>query len=153
MVYSISCFENQYNVMFITFFQSYLRNCAPFWYVLWIFKSSMFEIVIYIEWNNCLPFETPAKTLTSCKQTGADQYCSIQCEANTHPSGVLNTNKYYTCGPSTQFQWSHSLQNVTLPFCSGKRQFKSLYKWSFAGFFYSWKRGNNCICLRVRDAQ
>lgn len=87
---------------------------------------SVFEIVIYIDWNNCLPFESPAKTLTSCKQTGADQYCSIQCEANTHPSGVLNTNKYYTCGPSTQFQWSHSLQNVTLPFCSGKRPIKTL---------------------------
>lgn len=87
---------------------------------------SVFEIVIDIDWNNCLPFESPAKTLTSCKQTGADQYCSIQCEANTHPSGILNTNKYYTCGPSTQFQWSHSLQNVTLPFCSGKRPIKTL---------------------------
>lgn len=81
-----------------------------------------------LDWNNCLPFESPAKTLTSCKQTGADQYCSIQCEANTHPSGVLNTNKYYTCGPSTQFQWSHSLQNVTLPFCSENMRAPSVSK-------------------------
>ncbi|XP_013414319.1 signal peptide, CUB and EGF-like domain-containing protein 1 isoform X2 [Lingula anatina] len=68
--------------------------------------------------DRCTPLKPPAKALLSCTQQGNDEVCVLSCHSNAHFTASDDQQYTYTCGLSTQFQWTHEKNNQTLPSCS-----------------------------------
>ncbi|KAL3842048.1 hypothetical protein ACJMK2_020113 [Sinanodonta woodiana] len=68
--------------------------------------------------NVCLKLESPVETKMSCNIQGMEEVCILTCLKKSKFTSITDLQFATSCGPASNYEWTHDQSNLTLPGCS-----------------------------------